>query len=119
MKIYWEPQEKLELDLIRQQFSDAQIINPSNYDNFWDRKGYSSQEKMQECFQLLSECNLVVFSSIKGFIGRGVYEEIRKAENLSIPVKYIWNNNFTGYSIALYDPDDWQLRYAEVIARES
>ena len=67
--------EQYELALIRQKFPEAEIINPNGTVDQTLPEG----DIMQECYKLIGECNMLVFSSISGVIGKGVYYEIVEA----------------------------------------
>lgn len=82
--------EQYEIALIRQKFSDAEIINPNGTVD----QTAGEEAIMEECYDLIDNCDALVFSSISGVIGKGVYYEIAEAcacgiepykiENLSI-----------------------------------
>ncbi len=82
--------EQYELALIRQKFPEAEIINPNGTVD----QTLPEEDIMQECYKLIDNCDALVFSSISGVIGKGVYYEIAyacacgielyKIENLSI-----------------------------------
>lgn len=70
--------EQYELALIRQRFPEAEIINPNGLVN----QNQDNETAMQECYKLIGECNILVFSSISGVIGKGVYREIKRAKKI-------------------------------------
>jgi hypothetical protein len=49
----------------------------------------SEKEIMQDCFDLISSCDAVVFSSLSGVVGKGVLEEIMYAFDNKKKVFYI------------------------------
>ena len=70
--------ERYEFALIRKKFPDAEIINPNGTVDQTLPEG----DIMQECYKLIDECNILVFSSISGVIGKGVYREIKRAKKI-------------------------------------
>lgn len=68
--------EKYELGLIRKMFPNSQIINPNgdiSHDSF------DETDIMRDCLDVVSKCDSLVFSSVNGVIGKGVYDEIQQA----------------------------------------
>lgn len=74
--------EAWELDLIRQRFPGCEIINP----NGAIEQGRPSEDIMADCLQKVRECDVLVFSTLSGVIGKGVFHELVEAVNLRRPI---------------------------------
>lgn len=70
--------------MISKAFPCAIIINP-NTDIEQDR---GNAEIMKDCLSAVDKCDVLVFSSVNGVIGKGVYDEFHRAK-----VTYYINNN--------------------------
>ena len=79
--------EEYEISLIKEKYPNMDIFNPSV-----DLKieGLEEQEIMRECFNVIDDCNIVVFSSVDGIIGKGVFEEIKYAKSRGRLVLYMY-----------------------------
>ena len=77
--------EEYELNLIQQYYLDAEIINPATT----VAQQMDETEIMKSCFDLVRESDVLVFSSMDGVIGKGVYDEIALAHEVGIPVYYL------------------------------
>ena len=75
--------EKYEISLI-----PYSVVNPNGCVN----QTLSEAEIMHECFNLIDECDVLVFSSLDGVIGKGVADEIKHALINGKQVFYIFNN---------------------------
>lgn len=96
MKIYyahhiWKyntPIEDYELECIKKCFDDAEIINP--------RKSLpqdrSELEILQSAYDTIKNCDALVFSTVSGMIGHGVFNEIAVAVNSGISIYQIVGN---------------------------
>lgn len=73
--------EAHEIDLIKDNFPDAEIINPS-IDIEQLKEGRTVENIMEDCFFRIRTCDSLVFSTLSGVIGRGVFAEIAFAESL-------------------------------------
>lgn len=108
---YGTKEEKRELSILRKHFK--KVIDPSQVPL---PSGY---EAMQACFELIeSSATALAFSTYRGHIGRGVYQEINLALAWGLPVFEIRRGKikkFTG-ELSVTDPDDWSIRYAKVRA---
>lgn len=99
--------ETYEQNLIKATFPEATVINPSKditAISYWldkDPKYQPSEEFiMDQCLTEVASSDILVFSSVDGVIGRGVYEEVCKAEVLGKPVYYIYQDKISqGFSI--------------------
>lgn len=114
MKIYyahhcWKydtPIEAWELDLIRRRFPGCEIINPNGDIN----QALTERTIMNNCLQKVDECDALVFSSLSGVIGKGVFREVMHAEHRWMPVCYIHHGRVSG-------PDVTDKLYIEKIAK--
>lgn len=60
----------------------------------------------------------VVVTEYHGYIGRGVYEEVKYALYLGRPVYLVEPNRIKAVVITgakIYDPEDWAYRYAQLV----
>ena len=78
--------EAYELDLIRKYYPLADIFNPSEH---LDVEGKSEEEIMKDCLSTVRDSDIVIFSSMDGVIGKGVYEELMEAKRNNKPIMYI------------------------------
>jgi hypothetical protein len=78
--------EEYELDLIKAYFPNATIFNPSVSLNI---NGETEDEIMEFCLHQVGISDMVIFSSVDGLVGIGVFKEITHAKELNIPVYYI------------------------------
>ena len=96
--------EIYELELIIRYFPDSKIFNPS-LDLTSVKLAYSSVERMEEaimeeCLTEVEKSDILVFSSLDGCIGTGVYHEVMKAKELGKLVFYIYHDQlYTSFSI--------------------
>lgn len=81
--------EEYELDLIRRYFPSAKICNPSEYLN---TEGKTEGEIMQDCYDAIDHSDILVFSSMDGVIGKGVWQEISYASNYNKLILYLYQN---------------------------
>ena len=89
---YHTPVEGYELDLIRRYFPNAKIFNPSAD---LKTKSDSEEEIMKECLSTVEKSDIVVFSSLDGTVGKGVYREVLHAQNIGKLVLYIFQDSLT------------------------
>lgn len=87
---YFTQIETYETELIKRNFPDAEIINP-NLD-LGIPIAMDEEEAMKICLAAVEKCDAVVFSSLSGVIGKGVYDEVNFAFAHDIPVYYISEN---------------------------
>ena len=66
--------EEYELDLIKNTFKNAEIINPNGGLGYTEYSGLTEPEIMDICYKAVLSCDIIVFSSINGVIGAGVSE---------------------------------------------
>ncbi|MCG3258226.1 MAG: hypothetical protein H7644_00615 [Candidatus Heimdallarchaeota archaeon] len=116
MEIYGERQEKKELKLIKKAFAKADIINPAKYEKKW--KDSSGKEIMKKCLDLLSKSDIVIFSAIEHdnghFVGRGVYIEVKFAEELGKEVYFLREHLDNIFLLEMYDENNWTAKFGKV-----
>lgn len=78
--------EEYELDLIKSYFPNAYIFNPAVELNVEDK---TEDEIMKTCLDQVSLSDIVIFSSMDGLVGIGVFKEVNHAKDKRIPVFYI------------------------------
>lgn len=81
--------EKYELDLIKSKFQDTPIFNPNG---MIKTKGKTEEQIMNDCFMAVKNSDIIVFSSMDGVIGMGVYQEVSLALQEGKEVFYIHKN---------------------------
>ena len=93
--------EQYELDLIKRFFPHANIFNPGTD---LSTANFTEKDIMAECIEVIRYSDIVIFSSMDGVIGAGVYEEITKAKELGKLVLYIYQDELvTGFKIRKND----------------
>ena len=104
--------EAYELDLI--------IFNPSEH---LDVKGRSEEDIMRDCLAAVKDADVVIFSSMDGVIGKGVYDELMYAIENDKPILYIFYDHLIGLDVlnvcVHYDPSNGERTYALVRFDES
>ena len=84
--------EDYELNIIKvYHTSSDEIINPSEVIN----KHVTEANIMRQCVILVMDCDELIFSSMDGVIGIGVYTEVMTALALGKPVYYIYQDHLT------------------------
>ena len=81
--------EEYELDLIKAYFPNAVIFNPAVDLNI---DGKTEDEIMCICLDQVKISDMVIFSSIDGLVGIGVFKEVTHAKDLGMPVYYIYKD---------------------------
>lgn len=72
---------------------------------------------MAECLEIVIKSDIVIFSSMDGMIGIGVYKEIKAARDAGKLVLYIYQNNLTTKFRRYLTPEHNSDRlYADVFA---
>ncbi|MHA1466209.1 MAG: hypothetical protein ACTSVO_12350 [Candidatus Heimdallarchaeaceae archaeon] len=116
MQIYKSRQEKKEIKTIKKIFPKAEIVNPAKYEKKW--KKLSGKEVMAKCLDLISNSDIVIFSAVeqdnKDFVGRGVYVEVKFAQEIKKDIYYLKEILESDFSIEIYNDDDWGLRFSTV-----
>lgn len=82
--------ESYELELIRRYFPNARIFNPSV--DLTHTKEDGEEIVMAECLETVRSSDILVFSSMDGCIGTGVYQEIEEARKKGKLVLYIFHD---------------------------
>jgi len=120
MQIYKSKQEKKEIKTIKRIFPKAKIINPTNYEKKW--KNFSGKEVMAKCLELINNSDIVIFSAIeqnnKDFVGRGVYVEVKFAQEIEKDIYFLKETLESDFSIKIYNDDDWTLKFSIVQSKE-
>jgi len=80
--------EKYELDLLEKYFPYAEIINPNGF----VEQNKEETEIMNDCFNCIKKCDVIVFSSLSGVVGKGVVDEVLYGKSISKTIFYIVNN---------------------------
>ena len=73
--IYDTKREKEEIEIIQDAFTNSHIINP----NGWIYNNKRESDIMEQCYIFVKQSDIIIFSSVDGFIGKGVYNEIQRA----------------------------------------
>lgn len=82
--------EAYELALIERYFPYAAVFNPSTD---LKTKDCGDEEKiMAECLDTVERSGFVIFSSMDGMVGKGVYEEVAYAKETGKMALYIYRN---------------------------
>lgn len=79
---YGTPIEDYELKCIKRKFQDAIILNPRTSLS----QDESESEILQTAYNIVKDCDALVFSTVSGMIGHGVFNEIAVAVNSGIEV---------------------------------
>ena len=80
--------EKYEIDVIKTVFPMANIINPNGAVT-QDRE---EKDIMKDCLLTVENCDILVFSSIDGVVGKGVVDEVSKAKETGKRIYFIHSN---------------------------
>ena len=72
--------EDWELELIEEKLPQYVIFNPSTHFTF--SKEMTEEEIMNICLETVRDCEALVFSSLSGVVGRGVFSEVSLAMEL-------------------------------------
>lgn len=110
--------EDYEYELIKRYFPKARIFDPSVDLN---THGLTEPEIMDLCLKTVRNTDILVFSSMDGVIGTGVYHEVEEAQNTGKLVLYIFHNKLnTNFEITRWYmlPGDNDRLYATVNIKE-
>jgi alpha-glucosidase (family GH31 glycosyl hydrolase) len=80
--------EEYEIELIKTYFNEYEIFNP-NTDIHQDD---TDESIMDKCLRAVRECDVLVFSSLSGVVGKGVTQEVDLALEDGKDVYLIQNN---------------------------
>lgn len=86
---YGTPIENYEIECIKDKFHDVNIINPRTY----LPQDKSESEILQAAYDTIRGCDAVVFSTVSGMVGCGVFNEIAVAINSGIAVYQLEGND--------------------------
>jgi len=76
---------------------------------------------MKPYLQAIKSCEAVIAHSYKGYIGRGVYEELKYALKHNIPCYRITWSRFFGmkleeiHGVRIYEIEDWKVKFGKLI----
>lgn len=97
---YNTPIEEYELSVIKRYFPYHEIINPNGH----IEQNREEPEIMKDCLTCIEDCSILIFSSVNGVVGRGVYDEFKKASKLGLPIYYIMDD-------ILYDAREYRFKF--------
>lgn len=86
---YGTPIEDYEIECIKKKFDSAEIINPRT-SLPQDR---AESVILQSAYDTIKGCDALVFSTVSGMIGHGVFNEIAVAVNSGIQLYQLEGNN--------------------------
>lgn len=95
--------EQYELDLIKRYFPKGKICNPSV--DFRFPEGASEDSIMKHCLNTVRNSDILVFSSVDGVVGTGVYHEVKEAQKAGKLVFYIFHDELKS-DFAIHDRDE-------------
>ena len=87
---YNTPEENYELCLIQRYFPNANIFNPAV--DLKHTAADGEEAVMAECLEAVRNSDILVFSSLDGCVGTGVYHEVKEAQKADKLVFYIWQD---------------------------
>lgn len=90
---YNTKEEAYELDLIRRYFPNANIFNPAT--DLTTIESGDEEMIMEECLDVVKSSDILVFSSLDGCVGIGVFREVREALRKGKLVFYISHDKIT------------------------
>ena len=82
--------EQYELDLIKRYFPGDTIFNPAT--ELTTDHSLGEEAIMEECLERVRNSDIIIFSSMDGAIGTGVYHELEEARKNGKFVFYIFRN---------------------------
>lgn len=113
---YNTSEENYELDLIQRYFPNANIFNPSH--DLEHTADDGEEAVMAECLEVVRNSDILVFSSLDGCVGTGVYHEVKEAQKEGKIVFYIWQDALRpDFSLVIREDDkktDRLYGYADV-----
>lgn len=94
--------EAYEIDVIKRYFPNAKIFNPST--DLILPKTADEYAVMKRCLEIVRNSDILIFSSMDGVIGTGVYHEVEEAKKNGKIVFYIFQNRlFPDFFINQFD----------------
>ena len=88
--------EQYELNLIAKNFPNASIFNPRTR----IKPAETEEDIMKQCLDKVMAADVIIFSSVDGCVGKGVYTEVKKSEDAGKLVLYIYKNRLhTNYEL--------------------
>ena len=87
---YGTPIEQYELDLIKRYFPDDKIFNPCT--DVKTDVSLGEEAIMKECLETVQNSDILVFSSMDGVVGTGVFHEVQEARKHGKFIYYIFHN---------------------------
>lgn len=113
---YNTPEETYELDLIRRYFPNAKIFNPSTDLTIYEVD--TEAAIMERCLYTVGMSDILIFSSLNGCVGTGVYHEVKEAQKVGKIVFYIWQDKLRpDFTLTMREDDkrtDRLYAYADV-----
>lgn len=106
--------EQYELDLIKRCFPEDNIFNPAT--DLLTNPGLGEGAIMEECLERVRNSDILVFSSMDGVIGTGVYHEVEEARKEGKFIYYIFHNKlYTSFAYVKFaDSERTDRLYAAV-----
>lgn len=96
--------EQYELDLIKRYFPDDKIFNPST--DIKTDISLGEEAIMKECLETIRNSDILVFSSMDGVVGTGVFHEVKEARKFGKFIYYIFHNKlYSCFTIEEFDED--------------
>ena len=97
--------EEYELNLVRRYFYSATIFNPATDLESTIEDGEATI--MEECFATIDRSDILVFSSMDGIVGTGVYHEVKEAQRLGKLVLYIYQDELhSNFNLDILDANN-------------
>lgn len=88
---YNTPVETYELGLIKKYFPKATVFNPSV--DLKVPNSYTNEQIMNVCLETVRNSDILIFSSLDGCVGKGVYHEVQEALATGKIVFYIYQDD--------------------------
>lgn len=108
--------EAYEIDVIKRYFPNAKIFNPST--DLILPPNSNEESIMKRCLETVRNSDILVFSSMDGVIGTGVYHEIEEAKKNGKIVFYIFQNKLlTDFIITRFGKATQQDRLYAMVDR--
>lgn len=105
---YGSDKERMELGLIEGRYGVGyEFFNPGSVGNL----------PMDQCYEIIDGCDLLIFSDRGGYIGKGVFSEVQHARGRGIGVIWLDGDVFRvdgDWVIDVHDIGDWRERFGVV-----